>query len=267
MDILENWLASTGMSLLNLVLRVVILLAIGMMLIRIITKIMNRALENSKLDKAAFSLIRTLVKTVLYVLLALVLAASVGIDVTGIVALASVVTLAVSLALQNMLSNIIGGFTLLYTHPFGSGDYVEIAGQSGTVKEVGIAYTKLITPDNKMVSIPNSAVVAAEIVNYTVMGTRRVEVKISVSYDTPAKQVIDTLVSCTQGLSVLDSPDKPYAVLAAYGESTVQYSLRYWVNGSDYWSTYFAINEKLKQVFDENGVKMSYPHLNVHLDK
>ncbi len=267
MAFLKTWLASTGMSLLTIVLRVVIILAIGTILIRLITKILDRALAKSKLEKAAFSLIKTLAKTVLYLLLALVLASSVGIDVTGIVALASVATLAISLALQNLLGNVIGGFTLLYTHPFGSGDYVEIAGQSGTVSEVGIAYTKLITPDNKLVSIPNSAVVAAEIVNYTVIGTRRVEVCISASYDTPARQVIDTLVACTEGQPILEVPEKPYAVLVAYGESTVQYSLRYWVNGADYWSTYFAINEKIKVAFDEAGVKMSYPHLNVHLDK
>ncbi len=263
----NTWLASTGASLLTLVLRVVIILAIGMILIRLITRILDKALSKSKLEKAAFSLIKTLTRTVLYVLLALILASSVGIDVTGIVALASVATLAISLALQNMLSNVIGGFTLLYTHPFGSGDYVEIAGQSGTVSEVGMAYTKLVTPDNKMVSIPNSAVVAAEIVNYTVMGTRRVEVRVNASYEAPARQVIDTLVACTEGLPVLEMPEKPYAVLVEYGQSTVLYSLRYWVNGADYWNTYFAINEKIKVAFDKAGVKMSYPHLNVHLDK
>ncbi len=263
----EAWLASTGMSLLSLVLRVVIILAIGTILIRLITRFVDRALAKSKLEKAAFSLIKTLVKTVLYVLLALVLASSVGIDVTGIVALASVATLAISLALQNMLANVIGGFTLLYTHPFGSGDYVEIAGQAGTVSEVGIAYTKLITPDNKLVSIPNSAVVAAEIVNYTVMGTRRAQVDVSASYDTPARLVIDTLVGCTVGEKVLETPEKPYAILVNYGESTVQYALRFWVSGDDYWPTVFSVNEKIKTEFDAKGVEMSYPHLNVHLDK
>ena len=267
MEVFENWLATTGLSLLNLVLRVVITAAIGILIIRFVTKILDKILEKSKLDKAAFSLIKTLARTVMIVLLALILASSVGIDVTGIVALASVLTLAVSLALQNMLANVIGGFTLLYTHPFGAGDFVEIAGQSGTVQEVGIAYTRLTTPDNKLVSIPNSAVVAAEIVNYTVLGTRRVEIKVSASYDAPAKKVIDALVSCTQGQPVLETPEKPYAVLVAYEESTIQYALRYWVNGEDYWSTCFAIQENIKTVFDENGVEMSYPHLNVHLDK
>ncbi len=267
MEFLENWLVSAGMSLLTLVLRVVIISTIGLILIRFISKIIDKALAKSKLEKAAYSLIKTLAKTVMIVLLGLILAASVGIDVTGIVALASVLTLAISLALQNMLANVIGGFIILYTHPFGSGDYVEIAGQSGTVNEVGMAYTKLVTPDNKLVSIPNSAVVATEIVNYTTMGTRRGEIKVSASYDTPAKQVIETLVACANEPTILENPEKPYAVLVEYGESTVLYSLRFWVNGADYWSTVFAINEKIKTEFDAAGVKMSYPHLNVHLDK
>ena len=157
-------------------------------------KLISKALEKGHMEKAAHNLIKTLTKTVLWVLLGLVLASSLGIDVTGIVALASVISLAVSLALQNLLGNVIGGFTLLYTHPFGSGDYVEIASQSGTIKDVGIAYTRLITPDNKIVSIPNSAVVAEQIVNYTTMGTRRLDISVSASYDAPVKVVEDALM-------------------------------------------------------------------------
>ncbi len=267
MAYITSWIASTGMTLATLALRFLFVFVAGLILVRIIMGIVNRLLEKSKLEKAAHSLIKTLVKTVLLVLFGLILASTLGIDVTGIVALASVLTLAVSLALQNMLANVIGGFTILYTHPFHSGDYVEIAGQSGTVHEVGIAYTKLITPDNKLVSIPNSAVVAAQIVNYTTTGMRRVELTVSASYDTPARQVIDTLVSCADLPTVLENPEKPYAVLLEYGESTMKYALRFWVKSDDYWSSYFTINEKIKTEFENSGVKMSYPHINVHLDK
>ena len=268
MEHFENWLASTGLNLLSLVLKVVIIAALGIVIIRLVMKLINKMLEKSKLEKAAHSLIKTLARTVMIVLLGLILASSLGIDVTGIVALASVLTLAVSLALQNMLANVIGGFTLLYTHPFGSGDYVEIAGQSGTVNEVGIAYTKLNTPDNKLVSIPNSSVVATEIVNYTTLGTRRVDIAISTSYDTPAQLVIDTLEGiATTEACILSQPEKPCAVLMGYGESTIEYSLRFWVKGDDYWTAKFAVNQKIKTEFDTRGVKMSYPHLNVHLDR
>ena len=179
---IEQWIMNQGMNLAGTVLKTVVIAVVGVLIIRLVMKVVNKTLEKSKLEKAAHSLIKTLAKTVMWVLLALVLAASLGIDVTGIVALASVATLAVSLALQNLLANVIGGFTLLYTHPFGSGDYVEIAGQAGTVNEVGISYTKLITPDNKLISIPNSAVVAAQIVNYTALGLRRVDINVAASF-------------------------------------------------------------------------------------
>ena len=248
------------------VFKVIIIAVIGTLLIRIVNRTLKKVLENSKLEKAAHSLIRTLVKTVMYILLALVLASSLGIDVTGIVALASVASLAISLALQNMLANVIGGFTLLYTHPFSSGDYVEIAGQSGTVQEVGIAYTRLTTPDNKLVSIPNSAVVAAEIVNYTVTGTRRVDVNITTSYSADPEAVVAALLEAAQDSRVLADP-APFAALTAYGDSAISYTVRVWTKTEDYWDVYHKINRSIRDVFQEKGIEMTYPHLNIHLDK
>ena len=248
------------------VFKVVIIAVIGSLLIRIVNRTLKKILEKSKLEKAAHSLIRTLVKTVLYVLLALILASSLGIDVTGIVALASVASLAISLALQNMLANVIGGFTLLYTHPFGSGDYVEIAGQSGTVQEVGIAYTRLTTPDNKLVSIPNSAVVSAEIVNYTVTGTRRVDVNITAAYSADPDMVVSALLEAAQDDRVLADP-APFAALTAYGDSAISYTVRVWVKTDDYWDVYNQINRCIIDTFRTKGIEMTYPHLNVHLDK
>jgi small conductance mechanosensitive channel len=263
-----NWVGDMGLGLLSRLLPAIIIAAIGFLLIQLLMKALDKALAKSKLEKVAFSLIKTLAKTLLLLLLGLIVASKLGIDVTGIVALASVATLALSLALQNMLANVIGGFTILYTHPFHSGDYVEIAGQAGTVNEVGISYTKLITPDNKLISIPNSAVVAAQIVNYTALGLRRVDINVAASYDTPAQQVIDTLVAAAAAEEfTLTEPEKPYAVLMSYGESCVNYTLRFWVKGENYWDGLFTVNKKIKTAFDAAGVKMSYPHLNVHLDK
>lgn len=264
---IKNWLTTQGLNLGGLVLKAVIIAVIGYLIIRIVMKIVTKMLEKTKLEKAAHSLILTLARTVMYILLALILASSVGIDVTGIVALASVVTLAVSLSLQNMLSNVVGGFTILYTHPFSSGDYVEIAGQSGSVQEIGMTYTKLTTGDNKVVSIPNSAVVAAEIVNYTVTGTRRVDLKVSASYDAPAQKVIEALVACADRAYVLTEPEKAYAVLTGYGDSAINYELRFWVSSGDYWTATFEVGQQIKTVFEEKNIEMTYPHLNVHLDK
>ena len=249
---------------LSTVCRAVMLLVIGVLAIRIVMKLLKASLEKTRLEKAAHSLITSLANTAMYILLGLMVASSLGIDVTSVVALASVLTLALSLSLQNMVSNIIGGFTILYTQPFHSGDYVEIAGQGGTVKEINMTYTMLATADNKLISIPNSAVVAAQIVNYSAAETRRVEVVVSASYEASTRQVIDALVLAGTVDKVLPDP-APAAVVTAYGDSAIQYSLRLWVRTPDYWGVYFQVNQRVKDIFDQQGIEMTYPHLNVHI--
>ena len=246
------------------VLPALLILVLGLLAIRIVMVLIQKVLNGTKLEKAAHSLVKSAARVVLYVLLGLMVADCLGIDVTGVIALASVLTLAVSLSVQNLLTNVLGGFTLLTTHPFASGDYVEIAGQSGTVQEIGMTYTKLATPDNKIVSIPNSAVVAAQIVNYTVTGTRRAEILVSASYDVPTQKVLDALVLAGTVDNALLDP-APKAVISTYGDSAIQYSLRVWAKTDDFWDVYFLVNQRVKTIFDEQDITMTYPHLNVHL--
>ena len=263
---LDALTVSAMAALTDQVLPAVFLLVAGVLVIRIVVKGVTATLEKTKLEKAAHTLILSVTRVVLYILLGLMVATKLGIDVTSIVALASVLTLAVSLALQNILANVIGGFTILTTQPFHSGDYVEIAGQGGTVKEINMSYTKLETPDKKVISIPNSAVVAAQIVNYSAAETRRVEVNVSASYEAPVQKVLDALVLAGTVDNVLLEP-APFAAVTAYGDSAIQYTLRMWVKNADYWDVYFEVMQKVKKIFDEQGIEMTYPHLNVHLDK
>ena len=259
-----TWLSDLAITAVRNLLKAIPVLVIGLLVIRIVMTLVKKTLEKSRLNQDAHTLILSLIRAVLYVLLALMVASTLGIDVTGVVALASVLTLAVSLSLQNALTNVMGGFTLLSTHPFRSGDYVEVAGQSGTVQDISMTYTKLITPDNKVVSIPNSAVVAAQIVNYSAQDTRRVEVCVSASYDTPTQKVLDTLVLAGTVDNALLEP-APVAYITGYGDSAINYSLLIWVKTADYWDVYLLVNQRVKQIFDEQGVIMTYPHLNVHM--
>ena len=244
-----------------------VILVVGILAIKAVLKLVDKSMSKSKLEKAATSLIRSLLKVVLYVLLGLMVASKLGIDVTGVVALASVASLALSLSLQDALSNVIGGFTLLSNHPFRSGDYVEIAGQAGTVQTIDITYTKLTTADNKTISIPNSAVVASQIVNYSTSGTRRVDINVSASYDTPIETVKAALLEAAKIDAVMDTPAAPFAAVLNYGDSAINYTLRVWTSADEYWNAYFTITENIKAEFDKAGVQMTYPHLNVHIDK
>ena len=244
-----------------------ILAVAGVLMIRVILKLVDKSVSKTRLERAAVSLIRSVLKVVLWLLLGLMIASRLGIDVTGVVALASVASLALSLALQDALANVIGGFTLLTNHPFRSGDYVEIAGQGGTVQTIDITYTKLTTADNKTISIPNSAVVSSQIVNYSTSGTRRVDINVSASYDAPIATVKAALLQAAKLDTVLMTPAEPFAAVLSYGDSAINYTLRFWVPASEYWNAFFTVNENIKAEFDKAGVEMTYPHLNVHVDK
>lgn len=266
MDFIKTWLSSLLTFLTDRTFPALIVLVIGILAITIVMHILKSALQKSKLEKAGHTLIKGVVRIALYVILALIVASKLGLDVTSIVALASVLTLAVSLALQNALANLIGGFTLLYTNPFHSGDFVEIAGQSGTVKEIGLTYTKLATADNKIVSIPNSAVVATQIINYTTAGTRRVQVTVCASYTMAAEDVQAALLEAAKVPTALETP-APSAALLSYKDSAIEYTLFVWCKSEDYWTTLFTVNKNIQTVFGDKNIAMTYPHLNVHLDK
>ena len=262
LEILNNFSA----FLLYTVLPAVVIYVIGVLVIRAIMKLLEKVLEKSGMEKTAYGLIRTVARTVLYGLLILIIASRLGVDVTGIVALASVLTLAISLSVQNLLTNLVSGFTLLYTKPFVVGDFVEIAGQSGTVKEIGLTYTKLNTADNKIAYIPNGSVTATEIVNYTVLGTRRVDISVSASYDMPIEDVLSALREAGKVPTALETP-APFAAVTGFGESSINYTLQVWCKAEDYWTTLFDGNKNVKAIFDEKKVVMTYPHLNIHVDK
>lgn len=261
--LIKSWVSQ---GLVDKIFTALITLVVGILAIKAVMRLLTRALEKSKLEKAAYSLILSLVKVGLYLLLGLSLATSFGIDVTGVVALASVLTLAVSLALQNMLTNVLGGFALLTTHPFHSGDYVDIGGQSGTVTQIDMSYTRLVTVDNKVVCIPNSTVLASEVVNYSANDTRRAEIQVSAGYDAPTQKVIDALVLAATVDNALLEP-APFAAVVNYGDNAINYTLRFWAKTEDYWDVYFKVNQRIKDIFDEQGIPMTYPHLNVHFDK
>ena len=238
----------------------------GIFVIRIVLKIADKTMRKTHLEKAAVTLVRSVIRVALYLLLLLLTASSLGIDVTGVVALASVLTLAISLSVQNALTKMIGGFTLLNTRPFVSGDFVEIGGQTGTVKEIGMTYTKLATVDNKTVSIPNGTVVSTEIINYTANGTRRVDILVSASYDDPVDKVLEALLEAARIPTALETP-APFAGVKNYNDSAIEYVLQVWCNCADYGTTLYGTNKNIKDVFDAKGISMTYPHLNVHLDK
>lgn len=241
-----------------------IILVIGLFVIRIANALLEKMLNRSKIEKSIHSFLRSALKILLYALLVLIIASSIGIDVTSLVALLSVVSLAISLAVQGALSNVAGGVMILTTQPFHVGDWVEIAGVSGTVHEIGMSYTTLLTGDQKEIFVPNSEISASKIINYTTMGNRRVDMTFTASYDAAVEDVKTALLKAAM-LPMVQTDPVPFAAVNKYGEHGIEYVLRVWTSADDYWDVYHNVTENVKVCFDEAGISMTYPHINVHM--
>ena len=250
------------------VLKGIALILIGMIIIRIIMKIVDTALDKAKNLASLRVYIRSVVRVLLYFMLILVVAPAFGINVTSLIALLSVAGLAVALALQNTLSNLAGGIMVLLSKPFEVGDFVESEGITGTVAGVDLAYTTIVTVDNKEVFVPNSHISAAKIINYNRLGKRRVDLNFTASYDAPTatvKKAIQEVVDAQSSMILTDPA--PVVLLSAYLNSSIQYTVRVWVDAADYWTVYGNINEGVRESFARHNVEMTYEHVNVHLVK
>ena len=243
----------------------VIVTVASLLVMKLLLKLLDRALGRSKMDAPLQRLIRSLLKGVLWSVTVIVALGCLGIEVTSLVAVLSVVGLAFSLALQNFLSNLAGGMQILASHPFRMGDFVEAGGCSGTVTETGMFYTKLTTPDNKLVQLPNSTIVSANITNFSAQPTRRVELKVTASYDAPTEQVLALLSKMAADHPLILGDPEPAVHVDGYGDSAIGYVMRVWCATPDYWTVYYNLMDGFKPAFDRAGIEMTYPHMNVHM--
>lgn len=247
------------------VLKTAVMILAGIIIIRILLNIVDKTLKRSKSLSSLHVYIRSVVKVLLWGLLALVVLGSLGVEMTSIIALLSVAGLAVSLALQNTLSNLAGGIMVLMSKPFEVGDYIETEGVSGTVAAVDLAYTSIATVDNKEIFIPNSQISGAKIINYNRLGRRRVDLSFTASYNAPTQTVKNAIREVLDTLSQIHQDPAPAIWLNEYQASSIQYVVRAWVDAADYWDVYYAIQEGVRESFARHGVEMTYDHLNVHI--
>ena len=188
-----------------------------------------------------------------------------GIETTSFVAILGAAGLAVGLALQGGLANFAGGVLILIFKPFKVGDFIDAQGHAGVVSEITVFTTVLKTPDNKTIIIPNGALSNGSMVNYSTEEKRRVDMVFGIGYGddiAKAKQVLKRIVD--EDERVLKDP-APQIVVAELADSSVNFNFRVWCTGSDYWSIYFDMNEKVKLEFDKEGVSIPFPQRDVHL--
>lgn len=242
-----------------------VLVLVGLVVIKLLLGMLERLLTRMKVEPTLLGMGRAVLKVLMLLLLVLMVVGYLGLPLSPLVAGLSVVGLAVSLGVQNFLTNVVGGLQLLASHPFKVGDYVEAGGCAGTVQEIGMFYTKVITPDNKLIQLPNSSIVSANITNYSYEPLRRVDLTITASYDAPVETVKRSLSSVVKAHpKTLDDP-APIIRVNNYLSSSIEYIVRAWCSNADYWEVYFDLMEGVKTAFDRDGIEMTYDHLNVHM--
>lgn len=244
----------------------IILLFVGCMVaMKIILKVTDRAFRKLEVEKSLHTFLHAALRVILWLITVCIVLDYVGVPMTSLVAVLGVIGLAVSLAIQGTLSNLAGGIQVLVSKPFKAGDFVEAGGVSGTVKEVGLAYTKLNTIDNKVISVPNGQISSEKIINYTTAEQRRVDLKFDASYDAPAEQVLTAIKGVISAHPKALFTPEPFVRVSAYKDSSIEYSIRVWCATADYWDLYYDLLEQVKKAFDERGIEIPYNHLNVHL--
>ena len=240
-----------------------ILLVVCGVLIKLILKATDRMLGRSRLDKAVHPFIRTIVKLVLLFTAIMLIAGTLGVDTSSLLALLSVAGLAVSLALQNVLSNMASAVILLTTKPFQIGHLIEMGSVSGTVVKIGAICTDILTLNNQLVHVPNSEIPGSTVTNYTASDKRRLEYRITASYDAPVEDVKAALLRAAEHPLRMQEM-QPIARVNGYGESAIEYVLFLWIRPKDYMDVYYDVLENVKREFDAAGIEMTYPHINVH---
>ncbi len=266
-SVLEGWMqAGWGKLTVGRALSALALLLVCLAAARLLLGVAGKLLGRSGgMDERMKRYILKGLKGLLYLLTALIVAGSLGIDVTSLIAVISVFGLAVSLAVQDVLGNVAGGMVLLFSKPFTLGDYVSTADGEGEVAEITLTHTKLDTPAGQRVMLPNSKLTAGQIVNYTVRGVRRADHAIAASYDDGPEAVRRACLKALERTPGILPDPAPQVVLTAYGESAIEYRVRFWAKTEDYWDAHFRSLEEIRRAFAEDGVTMTYNHLNVHI--
>ena len=268
---LQNSVASFGangwMGALKLVVLAIVLLIVCLIVKRIVLGVLNRGLSRSKVEKSFHAFIRSAVNVLLWFVPIRIEAQPVGINTTSLLTLLGIAGLAVSLSVQDSLSNLAGGITILGTKPFKVGDYVEIGGTAGTVLEIGMIHTKLNTLDNTRIVLPNSTVVSSQVNNYSYEGLRRVDLVFSANAGAPVEDVKaalqEIMAKHDKVLKGADAPEQPFARMSRYNGDGIEYTLRAWCKNADYWNVYFDLLEQGKTAFAEKDMAIPFGQMTV----
>jgi small conductance mechanosensitive channel len=243
----------------------IIIAIIGYALIKYLLRLVTHGLSRSSMDNIAAGFVRSVVRIILYVVLAVIVLSILNVPMDSIVAVIASAGVAVGLALKDSLSNLAGGFILLFSKPVKQGDTVQIDDVIGKVELIDILYTKIVTPDNTVAFIPNGKVTTAKIINYTEKENRRVDLALGIAYESDLDLARETLLSVVKQHSLVLQEPEAEVLVNNHGTDAVELLLRVWCKSADYWTVYYDLMEQTKQALDQNHVEIPYHKVEVHL--
>ena len=264
-DFLEMKIPLTNITLINLITAIIILI-VGYFVAVIVSRYINKAMIKAKMSKILAEFTSRVVKILLIIFIIAIAIGFLGVDVgSAIISISVVSGFIFGFAFQDTLGNLAAGFMIAITKPFRVGDYVDIAGKSGTINNVGASITTMTTVDNKRVIIPNSKIWGEPIVNYTALKIRMIDMRVGISYgDDMGKAITTTMDVLKKNKNVLSDP-APTVAVAELGDSSVNLLVRPWIKTSDYWKLKWELTQKIKEAFDKEGISIPFPQRDVHL--
>ena len=237
-------------------LKTFITFAVSALVIQLIKKLVAGIIKRSRLEKTLARFLLSGINVLSWFAVIMVLAGLLGIPMDSFVALIGIAGLALSLSIQELLSNLFSGFTILGSKPFAAGDYVEMCSISGTIREVGLINTTVVMPDNRIIYIPNSSITSSSIINYTKEPRRRVDLLFSATYDSQPQDVIKAIGYVIEREERILKEPEPFIAVNSYGETSVEYIVRAWVNNLEYWDVYHNVTEQMWDSFAKNNITM-----------
>ena len=258
---LSSWVLNTGIK----IIVSLIVLTISFRIIKKIARKITKKGEGGKYDK-------TITKTLAYAfsiaaktIVIVSIIGDLGIDTSGITALIASLGVCVGLAVNGAVSNLAGGVVILVTRPFKVDDYIEAQGISGTVEDIHMICTKIRTPDNKVIYVPNGSLANGNIINYSEKETRRLELKFSIAYDSDYEKAKALIWDVVTSHELVLSDPTPFVRMSAHDDSAITVTARVWTKNSDYWNVNFDLLESVKKALDDNGIEIPYNQLDVHV--
>ncbi|MBE7084308.1 MAG: mechanosensitive ion channel [Clostridiales bacterium] len=260
---LSNWVATTGVK----IVIALIVLFISFKVINFLARKIEKKANDKKADKTIMRTLAYLFRLGLKIVVAICLVGYLGIDTSGLTALVTSLGVCIGLAVNGALSNMAGGVLIILTRPFRVDDYIEAQGYSGTVTDIHLTNTKLVTPDNKVVYIPNGILANGNIVNYSEKDTRRVDFEFSIGYADDFEKAKSIIYRICESHELVLKDSAPFVRVGEHGASSINIKTRVWTKSADYWTVYFDVLEKVKLEFDKEGIEIPYNQLDVHIKK